>query len=502
MPAGNRSASTSEYMLLLKLRVAGTEQAQSVLISMKQLQRLDLEERTAGCLYSSPRAKKQVIEEVRAEVMRQLQEGRSDLYFPQSGWYRLPDGRRVFAAGDELLPGISREEAGALMQTSLSGITLAAPEDRSPEELAPEFLSSLAEHLQYRLPVFGYAIFSALRSLWKEVQLPFACALFIVGRSGTGKTTLARNFCQLYDKNGAPAEYLDAESTTSSLGEILHKTRDRTVLYDDICRTSNTGNQRKRLENGVKAVRYAANESSRMKMSGLDPQTHPCQAGLVLTAELLPQELSELTRCLLVQVHDYHIGGTARDRALAAGMLKGYLSWFARHCEQELENLNCARNSFPATPHPDVERLWRSFLQIDWCVESFLRFLQTLPTCRDQVPALKGQFEQCLMGVFSEEMDIIRQRQEQSGPIEKRILQGIRTGSISGFPYKGCFCARFEEIMACLRHSDHGISERMVSAYLREHGLVAQDGSERISKKVGGVRWVFLNEKFFRRAEG
>ena len=72
---------------------------------------------------------------------------------------------------------------------------------------------------------------------------------------------------------------------------------------------------------------------------------------------------------------------------------------------------------------------------------------------------------------------------------------------IKGELYKGCFCARFEEIMACLRRSDHGISERMVSAYLREHDLVAQDGSERISKKVGGVRWVFLNEKFFRRAE-
>lgn len=501
-PAGDKVPPTSEYLLLLKLRISGSEQEQKILIPMKQLQKLDLETHAAGCLYQSSQAKKQIVEEIRAVVMQRLQEGLIDLCFHESGWHRLPDGRWIFAAGDELLPSVPSEGAGAFMDARRTGIGLVVPENQALETIVPEFLSSLMKHLQYRLPVFGYAIFSALRSLWKEADLPFACALFIVGKSGTGKTTLARNFCQLYDKNGTPAEFLDAESTTSSLGEILHKTRDRTVLYDDICRTTNTGNQRKRLDNGVKAVRYVANESNRMKMSGVDPHTHPCQAGLILTAEILPQELSEITRCLLVQVHDYHIGGTPYDRKLAGGALKAYLSWFAEHCEAELANLKCARRSFPETPYPDVERLWLSFLQIDWCMESFLRFLQTIPSCRDRIPELKQRFEECLMAVFNEEMAVIRRRREQDKPVEQQILRGIRTGAISGFHYKGCFCTRFEDIMSYLRSSVPNISERKTSAYLRENELVSIDGSERVSKKIGGSRWVFLNERFFRAAEG
>ncbi|MCF2661501.1 ATP-binding protein [Pseudoflavonifractor phocaeensis] len=499
-PAGVEHPTTSEYFLLLKLRVEGDAREQKILLPMNQLQRLNLEEHAAGCLYITSRAKKQVREIVRAAAIQHLGTGQAALCFPQSGWYALPDGKRIFAAGDELLPAAPDQAAEEFLTVCHTGTRLAAPGDQTLDVTAQEFLTSLQKHLCYRLPVFGYAIFSAHRSLWKESDLPFACALFIVGKSGTGKTTLARNFCQLYDRNGIPEEFPDAESTTPSLGEILHRTRDRTVLYDDICRSTDTENQRKRLDNGVKAVRYVANESGRMKMSGIDPQSHPCQAGLVLTAEILPQELSEITRCLLVQVHDYRIGGTSRDRQLAAGMLRAYLSWFAEHCEEELENLRSAKAGFPTTPYPDVERLWTSFLQIDWCLESFLRFLNTIGPCRDRIPELKQSFEQCLMAVFDEELGVIRRRQEQNRPVEEQILQGVRTGVIPGFRYKGYFCVKFDDMMAYLRKCNPQISERNVSKYLRMNQLVSVDSSNRVSKKVEGIRWVFLNAKFFQRA--
>lgn len=367
--------------------------------------------------------------------------------------------------------------------------------------IARQFCESLWSCPEYRIPAFSYTLFSSLRSRWEEIPLPFAAVLFVAGKSGTGKTTLAKNFCQLYNnEDGGIADYWDAETSQPALTGALQEARDRTVLYDDICKSSTPTEERKRMERATNLLRHVANESEQGKKSGRETVHHVCRSGLVITAEKVPTAMSELTRCVLVQVERSRIGGTSEDRALAAGMLGGYLEWFARHDEEELDGLRRSKASFTTHKYPGLTRLYTSMMQLNWCFESFMRFLETIPSCQLYTGQQREEeVSQIYRQLFTREAQLIRDIEESQLTIEQQIRAGLQSGQLAFMAHKGFCCVQFDILIAFLRHrmQNPALSERQVSAFLRANQLIDTDASQRVSKKVDRTRYVFLRPERF-----
>lgn len=506
-PAGAKSSPTSEYILRLSIEVKGVAGIQKISVPMAKLDSLNLEQSVSGLLYASKAERTSVILYLREEAMRFLEEKPLGAYFPDTGWYHTKFGDHAFCAGSEILAGgVDHKGLSYQLSPAHSDLCFAAPADFDVNVHAPKFVASLLKYPEYRIPASSYTVFSHLRSVWPMVDLPFASTLFVVGKSGTGKSTLAKNFCQLYDtsRNGGGdnvseesgiADYYDAFSSPSFIGDILPDVRDRVVLYDDICKSTSTEDRQTRLHNAVLLMRRVANESLVGKKLGCKNVTIPCRAGLVITAEILPQELSEITRCTLIHVTKERIGGTAEDRKLASGMLRAYLDWFAGNFDSELANLRQVKKNFPTNPHPEIERLWVSLVQQNWCFESFLRFLSTIPSCQSLVPRCKAEASQVYASLLKQELALIKKMEQKKRTIEEQIADGIKQEILPYLPYKGFICVQFYDLLEFLRTymGNSSLSNRKLSTYLHDNDLISIDCSNRVSKKVNGTRYVFLN---------
>ena len=495
VPAGVKEPVTAQYQLGIAVRSkAFPDEQQQFIVPMAKLDSLDLEQLANGCIYESEQERRQVSAYLRTQIPLLLAKGAIGQYFPNTGWYPTPDHKYIYCAGKEILPCYSTDSLPA--KTVCDAIHLAAPQNLDINDIAPQFLEALWKHPEYRIPAFAYNIFSSLRSLWEEADLPFACSLLVVGKSGTGKTTLAKNFCQVYDdKLGQIADYYDVKGTKASMTDALYEARDRTVLYDDICRSSDRANQRSRLDNAVELIRFVANEAVKVKKVGRKNELRSSRAGLVITAEILPLEISELSRCIVISVEEPHIGGTNKDRILTAGLLRAYLSWSAENIQSELENLRLEKEDFGQGEYPDLERLWVSTLQMNWCMESFWRFLKSIPDCQDFLAEHPNdKVDKIFRQLFNHEVTLIHEIEQSRQPIEQLILLGLSTGQLPYRRHKGCYCVRFKDLLKFLRNitKNQALSQRELSTYLHCHGLIQTDASGRVSKKKGGVRYVFL----------
>lgn len=499
-PAGVKDPPTSNYQLCLVVQPCGTADTQKFYVSMSQLASLDVEQHASGCIYQTEEEKRQAITYIRDQASQLLKQKPAGLYFPSAGWYKLSDGRSAFCSGNELLPAATEDQLPEPCPLLRSRVYLVRQSSADINAIACQFCESLWDQPEYRIPAYSYTLFSSLRSRWEEVDLPSGAVLFIVGKSGTGKTTLAKNFCQVFDyESGGIADYWDAEASQAALTDALYEARDRTVLYDDICKSTTTAEERNRMDRAANLLRHVANGTDRGKKSGQETVRHICRAGLVITAEKVPTIWSELSRCILLQVERFQIGGTSMDRELAAGMLRGYLEWFARHDDRELENLRHSKAVFTTDRYPGLTRLYTSMMQLNWCFESFMRFLETIPSCRAYIGEQQNKTAQIYRQLFEKEVQLIRSMEQSRLPIEKQILIGLQSKQLPCTMHKESYCIRFDALMAFLRQSmqDPALSERRISTYLRANQLIDTDASQRVSKKVDGKRYVFLKPERF-----
>lgn len=114
-------------------------------------------------------------------------------------------------------------------------------------EAAEQLLLILQKMPDVGLPTFAFTLYSSLHSVFREESLPTACVLHIHGGQNLGKTTTAKRLATLYNKDGQPADIYDAGSSFPVMRDALADARDRVVLLDDICKTTDSASQRKRL---------------------------------------------------------------------------------------------------------------------------------------------------------------------------------------------------------------------------------------------------------------
>lgn len=491
-PLGDEEAPASTWKL--QLGVKHGAQLQRVQIGFEEIDSVNLEKHTS-CTYASQEERKKVNKDLREMVQEAMQTDEKVLYYPaESGWYLEPV--KAFAAGGELLVG-DVAETNLHFKTTTNSTRIAADLSMPVDDAVLKFLERIQEHARYRIPAFAYTLMAAIRSLWHEADIPFAAVLYIVGESGTGKSTLAKNYCQLYNEaDGVIADVYDGKSTVAALEAVLDNVRDRTVLFDDLCKTSDKGDYRKRKENATTLLRFVANEMKRTKRRGNQLSDAVCKAGLVITAEYPLDEESELTRCIMVQIQEPRVGGTDEDRVLAATVLRGYINWMISHVDDELASMRKKKKDFLTPKYPGEERLTCSYKQLNWCMGSFLRFVESIME-GGATEALGDEFNKVLYGTFEEQRRFMQQQKVRMEPLKKHIAAGITSQQLKGFQHNGFFCTQLDDLVNYLQMCTQRpeITANYVSGYLRRERLVSMDNSKeaKLTKKIQGRRYVFIS---------
>lgn len=344
---------------VLQVTISQGSQWHSLLVPYDKLDQLDIQRSVPGCVYLERQAKRETIKTIRLLLAEMLQSGEEiGILYVQSGWYSQPSGR-IFVAGGTII-----SEAGMaapsddLIFEKTAQLSLAVDNTLTVEKSTELLLRSLVAYGEYAIPVFSYTLYSMLYSIWSEASLPTACVLNLIGTQGFGKTTLARNFCAIYnDTTGRVADFYDAQSTPASMTKALSEARDRIVVVDDLCKSSSPREMQKRRDLAAFILRVGANESPVLKMAGSEMVTSICVGGLVMTGELPWETSSDVTRCVIVNVRKPLRSGNPDERTIAATAAAAYIQWLCAHFSEELSHLKYAYSVF--SERDVTKNLWR-----------------------------------------------------------------------------------------------------------------------------------------------
>lgn len=145
--------------------------------------------------------------------------------------------------------------------------------------------------------LFLAAIQGTLKSIMRKIGADHDCVIYLVGETGTGKSDLARKFCD-YIPEGNQAYTLD--SNRKALKMQLAKLRDATVVIDDLCKTTSKGMYDKRLQTVSEIIQSASDAAP--AMVDVDCKADFGRIHLVVTAEEKPRNPSTINRCLLLEL--------------------------------------------------------------------------------------------------------------------------------------------------------------------------------------------------------
>lgn len=251
--------------------------------------------------------------------------GPDGLLLPHTGLHRLPDGQSLYVLGDQLIGSIP---SPVYLHPPVAYRTIIAPV-RHP-------LATLFSKLCFASPVILLTVIflftTLLRSRIRETRLSWQAVLNIVGKQGLGKTTLARLLTDwICDSQGNPTMLYSAGSTPSAIHNAMVNARDLPLVIDDLCLSASPRLQQKYRDSGAQFVREGTNASRIAKKSGNQTVMFSCNAGVILTAEFVLENASDITRCIFAPLDRIpHIPDSLTPEQIGAGCY-ALIRWFLTH---------------------------------------------------------------------------------------------------------------------------------------------------------------------------
>lgn len=364
--------------------------------------------------------------------------------FPGSGTYVLPAGPRIWVwnhrfAGNNI-PDVPYQIA------SDPDVVVPDEVDRPIEKMVSVMLQNDSSVCM----ALSFGLVTSVHSSIIDVGYPVQGALYITGEQSAGKTTLAQRMFgyPIRRSTGRPALFLEAVSTEAATRDIMAANPDLPVVIDDLCLSSEKSIEKQRRKLGSALLRLAANDASVAK-KGLDGRTihRDCSAGLVLTAEFVLDGMSELTRCIIINLPRRLQLTADLDAKLVGSVVNRFVDWFADHYDDAIELLH----QHMAHPETLIERLrlddlgqrnrllrehrvQRNLSLLAWAFECFVRMAKSemeLPS------ALEGQLYQTFWaGIhtsLAKQFEVLAEidSRKPEGNIAFVILSGIESGEFN-----------------------------------------------------------------------
>lgn len=415
--------------------------------------------------------------------------------FDKNGLYSLDNGNKAFVYGDQLIgncgrPYILAQKYPLHVQTgsdhaliNMASILLLAPN---------------------ALLVFAFVLATALRKVILDSGADFQAALYIVGPSGRGKTTLAKRVTGFIvnPQTSHTALFHDAGSTNAALHDWMYYCHNLPIVVDDLCKSSSSSIERKRRAVGSQLVRESTNAAAFTKMkSNLENVQLNCNAGVILTAEFSLETASDITRCIYVPIEEQLHLPAALTSQLCGSATVAFLDWFVKNENYAL----CAlHHSLTAISKEEGEmRVYKNMTILEWAFECFLQAAEKEGLDSDSAVQLRRFFEsECNASRTAQKKQLDElNRQKKKGNLSWVILGCCEKGCFrlgdkkkhlngnakDGIWYKNDLCLKGASLEQFVREQDgyHDYSSRRIGSELHQSGALCINESGSFTVKLG-----------------
>lgn len=424
-------------------------------------------------------------------------------YIATTGWHEV-DGIWQYCCGG--IAGKSLDLQSDIKAPSyLTADTVAAYRPAVAEGLqetaaVEDLLQTIARHWDVYLPIWGFSLFSRLRSFLQDAGMPTACILYLVAEQGFGKTSTAKAFCQLFELDVRMADVFDAGSTAAAMRDILMEARDRAVLFDDVFIGTDKARQRERRNTASQLLRFAANEVPISRKAGARESCTSCAATLIVTGEIPMEAASDVTRCVLVRIRERLADASQADlqtlRHAAATAMQSFLRWFGLQYESRKAQIQTdvegLLTPFHAAPN---ERVKQSLCELYWLLDCFFAYAEELEVIS---AGARQQFleasERALRQVWDNIQTELRRIENRPPSVTDAIVAGLQSHKLRAFRHNGCVCVRTSDLTEYLRQVYHqgDLNTKTVTSALRIGNLLSLDKTGKSTKKVDGIRYLCI----------
>ena len=296
-------------------------------------------------------------------------------YFAENGIVHLDDGATCVVLGNRVL-GYKGNRCIAEPMCSW----------RIPED-TPGACVTLAKLLTNQpsavLLTTAYTLLTTVRSAVIESGVDLQAVLYITGAQGLGKTTLARRVAGFVNNAGTdrPALLFDAGSTLAATRDAMASARDLPIVVDDLCLSASRAAQQQRKDLGAKLVREAANVTEIIKKApGGQTITLQNVAGVIMTAEFMLENASDVTRCIMAPIAQPLDLPNELTPELMAGVVQEFLQHFLRDPQSMLKRLhNFMQNNehIAALQSCTEQRVRTNLTALSWAFREFVAIFAT-----------------------------------------------------------------------------------------------------------------------------
>ncbi len=414
------------------------------------------------------------------------------------GWLALPDGRNVYVTGN----GIIGEAVQDIWIADELKRFQIETDQRSSDADAVRYFWELFNLMPGYTDVLLVYMFSALLSpLFREAGMIPRFPLFLEGDTEAKKTTLACLTCGIYSRQTNPRSCVVGMTSSRSAIERRAKImRNCILIVDDLFPDGGTPQSAKMLN----LVRDLANQDAREIRSGNDVIRNNLDCGVVITGEYFPMcNRSTRTRCFRIKLPDMIPNSTLypyqENASLLGNVVMMFLSHAVSHYTHLVEKISVDFQEYRVgrsdvdAQEVESERLFESGFFLSEALDIVLN-------------AFPRDNEEYIMEQFQENVKewIDWQLSPEAAPDLRDIAACIpdimKKHPKSFSEHHGCWCIPPDKLcrLVQMRYGDKTITQSAIIKILRQRNALQMDKSGAATKKVDGVRYLFLNPRRLR----
>lgn len=241
------------------------------------------------------------------------------------------EGEPIFCTGGEII----RPSSGSVQKVEIECGPMQERLDVDPnlseQQAASEVLNLISLFPDAGRIILPQVLVAFLAQAYEDAGKRPAFCVFLYGKSGTQKTTVASFLTQVYNRSEGIAELTRLSASRASTIEMLMDVKDQVKVFDDLFPAGSTQVRKKQEETLSEITRFIGDGTVPAQMKGNELRVGRPRCGVLFTGEYVIGEGSDAARLLPVKMSkpDTTALKYFQNRPLVVSTFyHNFLSWF------------------------------------------------------------------------------------------------------------------------------------------------------------------------------
>jgi len=260
------------------------------------------------------------------------------------------EGEPMFYTGDRLIRSPNTNKNLVTMLESLPQVLAVDLERYSKSQAFHGMMKIISLSPDAGKIIFFHSLLSIMRAMYIDIGITPRCIVYLVGSSGSHKTTYAAFHTQLFDRDKGITSPIRLNASIPAAEALLYENHDCTVILDDLFPAGMSQIKRNQETTLIELTRIIGDNIGRARMSGKRMVARQPRCGVIITGEYLIGTGSDAARLLPIRVTspiDFTRFQECQNEPLLLSSFYFYfIEWFIEHYNEVRELLAKWLNAF------------------------------------------------------------------------------------------------------------------------------------------------------------